>query len=515
MFMRNCPNYYQITSICDIINNNYYKLGKDMKQEKLTSKQKKELKKQQILLKKEKRLQRINENKQKKLNKKQLYQTRLDEIKNSDAYQVRQLAKQQRYNKANWYKLDNAGLIYPAIARNTTAMFRLSVLLYEEVDPIALQKALNDVIPRFPTITCSLKAGLFWWYLDAPTTPNVVEEQTTFPCQPLKLDHKRSIIRVTYRSHEIAIEYFHSSTDGSGGTAFLNCLVKTYLMHKGIEVLDDTNCPHYLDKPRYEEMVDSFQLATNNQKTGTPHHVKALHMKGSFLPKNTVVYIKGICDSEQLKSVAKSKNATITQYITACIMYSIAKQCKETLNKDKKPIRVSVPCNLRKMFDSQTLRNFSSYFHCEYVEGDFDTILNKVKDDFTNTCTKEYFQQNINYNTIPQNNFLMRIAPLPLKNFVLKNVYNNLGYKLNSCSFSNLGVVNAPKEFSEYVARYEFTFGRTFCEPVGVTMATYNNVTTIICNSILVDTLFERNLFSLLSSHGITLAIESNEGESL
>lgn len=440
---------------------------------------------------------------------------RVEAIYNSAEYKIRQIAKEQHYGKSVWFKLDNAGLIYPALARDNNAIFRLTALMKEVVDPVILQKALNIVVPRFPSITSSLKAGFFWWYLDAPTSPLVVEEQTDYSCRPFKLDHRRSMIRVLYTEHEISIEHFHTATDGSGGTAFLNCLIATYLQLKGIAVLDRTNCPNALDKPRIEEVVDSFQSAYNSDKTPKPEHVLAMHMKGKSLPKNIVIHRKAIMESAQLKQAAYKYGATITQYLAAVELLAIRKHAQMTLNKDKKPIRLSVPINLRPIYHSKTLRNFSSYFYCQYVEGTFEQLVEEVKKKFAQGISKDYYQGNINFNLSSQNNIIMRIVPLPLKMIALKIAYKTLGYKQNSGSLSNLGVVKAPAEFAEQVSRYEFSFGASFCEPVGVTVASYNGITTVIFSSVIDDSLFERYFVAKLVEDGITIAVESNNAEDL
>ncbi|HPG92563.1 MAG TPA: hypothetical protein PK675_04050, partial [Clostridia bacterium] len=220
---------------------------------------------------------------------------REEERTQSIPYRIRQIAKNQPTHKEQWFKLDNAALIYPALARDSNAQFRLAAIFNEEIDPILLQEALNDVVTRYPTITSSLKAGLFWWYLDAPTTPLVIEEQNTLPCKPLKLDHRRSMIRVTYFYKEIAIEFFHSATDGSGGMKFFNTLIAEYLTKKGYKISDRTNCPNALDKPRFEEMRDLFQVVKSKEKLPMPERVKAMHMKGKPLPQNGMIYYKLTC----------------------------------------------------------------------------------------------------------------------------------------------------------------------------------------------------------------------------
>ncbi|MEG2015355.1 MAG: hypothetical protein RR086_06435, partial [Clostridia bacterium] len=79
------------------------------------------------------RLQKKQENIQKA-------QAEREKILNSVEYQVKKLAQEQKFNE-NWYKLDNAGLIYAAISSDTTyAVYSLTAQMINLVDPIILQK---------------------------------------------------------------------------------------------------------------------------------------------------------------------------------------------------------------------------------------------------------------------------------------------------------------------------------------------------------------------------------------
>ena len=67
----------------------------------------------------------------------------------------------------NWYRLDTAALIFPAIARRDWSNgFRLSMTLTEEVDPAILQKAAEEMRSRFPSFFVGLHKGFFWYYLE-------------------------------------------------------------------------------------------------------------------------------------------------------------------------------------------------------------------------------------------------------------------------------------------------------------------------------------------------------------
>ena len=66
----------------------------------------------------------------------------------------------------NWYRLDTAALIFPAVARRDWSnAFRLSASLTEPVDPAVLQRAADDLRPRFPSFFVTLRRGFFWYYL--------------------------------------------------------------------------------------------------------------------------------------------------------------------------------------------------------------------------------------------------------------------------------------------------------------------------------------------------------------
>ena len=54
--------------------------------------------------------------------------------------------------RKQWYRLDNAALIFPAIIRkNWNNVFRVSATLKEPVDPEVLNRAIAELKPRFPT----------------------------------------------------------------------------------------------------------------------------------------------------------------------------------------------------------------------------------------------------------------------------------------------------------------------------------------------------------------------------
>ena len=71
-----------------------------------------------------------------------------------------------------WYKLDLSANVYPTLQRrNFSNVFRLSVVLKEEIDPDTLQRAVDLTLPRFPAFKVALHKGIFWRYLEPNDHP--------------------------------------------------------------------------------------------------------------------------------------------------------------------------------------------------------------------------------------------------------------------------------------------------------------------------------------------------------
>lgn len=61
----------------------------------------------------------------------------------------------------------------------------------ERVDGKILQQALDDLVPRFPTLMVTIKRGAFWYYFERLPFKPQVEKETLYSFQPIPLDGKR------------------------------------------------------------------------------------------------------------------------------------------------------------------------------------------------------------------------------------------------------------------------------------------------------------------------------------
>lgn len=422
------------------------------------------------------------------------------------------IARLQKGNK-KWYKLDNAALMYPLVARReSVSVFRLAVQLKQKVDPVILQYAVNDVFPRFPTICGSLKRGFFWPFIDKPSVPILVKKQTKIPGRPIKLDGRRSQIRVNYFENQISVEFFHSATDGTGGLLFFNTLLRCYFQRLGVDC-ERVNCYDYRDEPSLAEMRDNFaNIAVRKNPPPLPPIVKTKVINGTYLKNKKYVTVRGICSAKQLRETAKSFDATVTEFLGAVQLLSLAELARVTNTHDERPIRTLIPVNLRRLYNVETIRNFSSYIFYQYNgQTDLREVISDVKKQTAEQMTDDYFRGMVSYNYNSGTNPALKIVPLGIKQLVVSAIVRGRGDGIvNSSTLSNLGVVQAPKEFANFVERYEFMLGRPVRKTNNMTAATYNDVCVIAITNRFTEKDCERYFFTKLAELGVDLALESD-----
>ncbi len=425
------------------------------------------------------------------------------------------IAREQKDIKT-WYKLDNSALMYPMVAHGqSNAVFSISVQLNKPVDPIALQYALNNVYPRFPTICGTIKKGVFWPFVDKPAAPIVVKEQHKQPCLPMKLDNKRSQIRVHYFGNKISVEFFHSATDGTGGVIFTNSLLRCYFAQLGI-TCDKTNCYDHRDNPTLEEIRDNIpNVAVKHNPPPCPPPVRSRILKGTPLKNKTHNIIRGVCSASQLHSIAKSFGATVTEFLGAVQLLALEKLTNVTNKEDKRPIRTMVPVNLRKWYNVETMRNFSNYIFFEsHGNLSLEQTIAQVKEQSKQQLTDHYFRGMVSFNYNSGSNPILKFVPLWLKSKVVSMVVKGRGEGVVNCStLSNLGVIKAPKQFEDHVVRYEFTFGKPPKKTNKFSVATYKDVCVITINNAYAETDCEKFFFRKLAELGVDITLETEVWE--
>lgn len=421
--------------------------------------------------------------------------------------------KRIKETNKSWLKIDNAGLIYPsASSEQWNNVFRVSAYLKEDVDAQILQQALNIVLLRFPSLDVAIRRGFFWYYFQSLNEYPIVEEEKTYPCRRMELNSKKHLFRVLYFKNKISFETFHSLTDGSGALSFLNSLLCCYfnLLNKNVNEKElDFN---YKDKPSLEEIEDSFKRLADNSGTIKRPSRKAYQIYGTPEQNGKLNAITAVLSVDKLHKIAKEHNASITQLLIAIYTKSIINYKQFTLQK-KRPVVISVPINLRKHFNSKTLRNFSSWIDIIFDEKlknpTIDELIEITKNQMQ-VINKDYLQKNINTNVKTEKNFFVRIMPLFIKKLALQLSYKFFGEGSYTTVLTNLGKVSVPKEFENFVDRYDCLLCKSIINAINIGVVSFGDKISITFTGAIKEHHIERDFCRTLKDYGIDVEIYTN-----
>ncbi len=413
-----------------------------------------------------------------------------------------------------WFRLDNAAKIYPA-ARSAkwNAVFRMAAVMKSEVNPELLQQALEDIIDRFPSFRVTLKKGFFWYYFQYITELPKVCEESAFPCSMMPVTGKDYMFRVLYRGNRIAVEVFHSITDGTGCITFLKALLFRYCELCGAQIDEMGDILHYDDNPVPEEIEDSFGRCIDRSKGALPRtEPKAYQIKGQKEKRGVLNVTHGSMPFEQIHAAAKRFGCTVNTYLVAALTLAFMNRQQYERKSKKFPVRIQVPINLRRMMGSTTLRNFAGYYNTTtpYGEWKFEEIVAELDGQLKENINEDYCQRFINSNVSLEKNPIIRVAPRFLKTFFMDISFYLVGESVMSCAFSNIGNVSTPEAMKEYVDRFEFVLGAQKYMCNSMTCASYNGTTLVTFSRTSKDPILEREFFKILTEHGIEVTVSSN-----
>ena len=336
--------------------------------------------------------------------------------------------------RGEWYKLDLSAIVYPTLQRRDfSSVYRLSVVLKEEIRPDVLQKALDLTLPRFPTYKAAIRKGLFWRYLEPNDRPGpFVQEDVKNPCQPMhfKANH-RYLVRVYYFRNRIALEAHHSLGDGTGGMCVLQTMTAVYLRLLGHEEIE--NGGYVLDingVPAEEELEDAYMRYANAKVCPPRIQEKAYRVRGTAEPFYTLNIVDGIMSVSEVAAVAKRYHATITEYLNAVLLYALLTKQQEEPHLRLRPVKIAMPVNLRRFFPTITLRNFITMIYPgvdpRLGEYTFEEIVAQVHNYMRYYINEKLLRGDITTNAATQRNPLIRVVPLFLKDLVVRTFYTRV-----------------------------------------------------------------------------------------
>ena len=419
--------------------------------------------------------------------------------------------------KEVWYKLDLSAIVYPTLQRKDfSSVYRLSVLLKEEIDPAVLQRALDITLPRFPTYKVAIRKGLFWRYLEPNNRPGpFVTPDIKNPCMPMHFKaNNRYLLRIYYYGRRISLEAHHCLGDGTGGMCVLQTLTAVYLGLLGHSVTPSGFVLDIKESPDTEELEDAYMRYANARVRPPRPGEKTYRVRGTKEPFYTLNIIDGIMSVKEVMAVARKYDATLTEYLNAVLLYALLQKQEHDMPFRFRPVKIAMPVNLRRFFPSKTLRNFITmvYPSIDPRLGDytFEEIVEQVHHYMKYYISEKFLRGDITTNAATQRNPVIRVVPLFIKDFVVRTFYTKVQDKNSSAGLTNMGALKVPEDMKPYIERFDIYMGQPFSSRTNCAIISFEDTLTINFASSIVEADVECLFFRKLVQDGIHVTIESN-----
>jgi len=433
-----------------------------------------------------------------------------------------------------WIRLDNASNIFLAARNNIdTKVFRLSAEIKDAVNPVLLQKALENIYQEYPLFQSTLRRGIFWYYLEKSEKKPKVRIETDAPVMQIyHYDRRELLFRVLYRNKQIHFEVFHALTDGTGAMWFFEDLLVEYARLRYIKKQDhwdrrekadtEDSFKRYFKKGKSDTKLDqtteSLEPMYAEKKMDEQHSSEnqvepkgnIYRIKGEYTPDHRPRIIHLNVDVKEALELSRKEGVSLTIYMTAVYVLAVY-QAKP--NKEKETtISVSIPINLRQFFPSISVRNFFSTVTVSYSfkkneKIDFSDICKELDRQLKSQLKKEELEKRLKRYIDFEFNPLIRLLPRVVKDGVLK-IINKWNNRQTTVAMSNLGMVHLPEEMSgvvEDIYFYTSVIRPQFC------MVSYGGHLNISFTSPFIETTIHQNFVRYLSEQGLDLTVDVNK----
>lgn len=423
----------------------------------------------------------------------------------------------KRNSPKTWYRLDLSAIVYPTLQRRDfSSVYRLSVLLKEEVRPALLQQAVDLCLNRFPTYKVAMRRGLFWRYLEPNDRPGpCVRPDIRNFCMPMPFkSNQRYLIRFYYYGRRISLEAHHSLGDGTGGMYLLQTVTAVYLRLLGHSIPNGGYVMDITKQPDPEELEDSYMRYANAGVRPPRPSGKTYRIRGTREPFYTFNVITGVLSASALHAAAGKYNATITEYLNAVLLYALLQKQQEEPHLHPLPVRIAMPVNLRRFFPSKTLRNFITmvYPSVDPRLGDYDfaEIVSHVRNYMRYYINEKFLRGDITTNAAIKRNPFIRVVPLFIKDFFVRLFYTRVQDKNSSAGLTNMGAIQVLPEMKPFLERFDIYMGIPYSERTNCAIISFEDTLTVNFGSCIAQTDVERRFFCQLVEDGVPVTIETN-----
>lgn len=419
--------------------------------------------------------------------------------------------------QTQWYRLDNAGVLYSALKKEKYApVYRFSAVMTEPVDPEALQRAVDRTLPRFPCFRVRIRKGVFWCYFEPNEKPGpFVRPDIANPCQPIREKGDNDwLIRFYYYEHRISFEAFHAISDGAGALKFFRTLLAEYLRQRGVSIPPDPSILDVEESPRPEELEDAYSRYAGKKVLRGGLQKRAYSNESEPERFYTLNVTMGLMSVAQVKAQAKAHGVSITEYLTAVLLLSLLEKQAEEKPRRLRPVALAIPVDLRSWFPSETLRNFILTLRpcVDPNLGDYslEEIIQYVHNYVRLHLNRQEMRAILTGNVQFTKNHLLQIVPLFLKKPIMAFSYELVGVRPYTATYTNPGPFRVPDSMVPHIQRMEVVLGQATRPSPHCASISYGDTLEVTFAGTGVSSDTERRFFTHLVRAGIPVKVISN-----
>ena len=405
------------------------------------------------------------------------------------------------------YAVDNSAILYLALMRKRhTNVYRFTMTLKHMVDPVLLQQAVDRTYKRFPTIIAGFRPDFFQYTLIPAAAAPVVQPDPGCLVTMTPEEIRTCAYRIYYSGRDVSLEAFHAVTDGYGAIASFTTLIAEYLRlrhHMDIPVCQTLRSLE--EDPQNHELEDAYL----SSQAGKPLHLPsryAYQLPGKY-SESLVHTVARTYPTTAVVAAAKKQGVSLTALLSGVRASSIM-EVQQRHRQKLRPVRIMVPVDLRRMFDSATLRNFILYALPTMEPGEEKLPLRELLRRFHAQMREQLDPKRMAaimaYNVRTQASFFFRAIPRALKCTVMRLIYKYFGESNSSITLTNLGNVTFPEEMAPHVEAMQCILTPRAGSPYNCAVIALNGRLTItfsrFCRQPELEAVFFRKLDEVLVS---------------
>lgn len=414
--------------------------------------------------------------------------------------------------KAVQRNVDNVGKAFIAVHnQKASKVFRISCELTESVDGVILNRALLALVDQFSFYQVEVKYGMLWPYLKKSNIRPVAVPEVAPACgQLFKRLNPGLLYEVTYREKWIHFEIFHALTDGMGASFFMRMLIIAYLMERDGEDIGAVCLPEIVGLPATGYEADGFEenykMSAGNLDMSLPS--PAYQVKAPILRTFANNDLRVVLDTDLVLDECHKAGVSAAEFLTAIYVKSIY----DSMDRGgfHFPVIVSIPVNLRKMFNCTTARNFFAVIKTKHAlskeTATIDNILSQLRKDFSKNIQPDALQANFS-RYMAMERSLLRFVPLLAKVLVLR-FSEWLTSKSYTAILSNLGKMTLPEKYAQHVKSFDL-MDRT--EGIKLCVISYGSEMSLHFTSALDTPKVHGAFLKNLKAYGIPTRIDSED----